>query len=381
MKLIKESGDGKLYEANGFLVPVVTGTAKEMGVQYGTFMVDAMQQTWDLLVAPGRKSGAISDEELKKWSSRAYSTCSTRNRLWYDGVAAGARWPIENVTMLDQVMEFGIFQAKVHSFAGCTSILAWGGHASDGEMYIGRNMDWSETFNEFPQVLTVRRPTDGSYKFAALGWPGMYCPFTVLNEHGVYLDVHDGTSMGGSLVYTDRSSVLNTLTDILSEVNSLEALTRRLNTVSTSTSMILSIADEHGGASMECSSLGGNRLRLGDGESLTVVNTFLAPDWGLGKRETVSNSLRRLANMNARLAENKGKVDAGVTRKLMDLRLFNEDGSFAENGGCTKPTKQDADLTTHQMVTDVKDRSVWLKVPVPTFFADWIEIDLTKLWG
>lgn len=132
---------------------------------------------------------------------------------------------------------------------------------------------------------------------------------------------------------------------------------------------------------MECSSLGGNRLRAADGDCLAVVNTFLCPDWGLGQRETVSNSLRRLANMTARLAENKGKIDAGVTRKLMDLRLFNEDGSFAENGGCTKPTKQDADLTTHQMVTDVENRAVWLKVPVPAHFADWTEIDLNALWG
>jgi len=45
----------------------------------------------------------------------------------------------------------------------------------------------------------------------------------------------------------------------------------------------------------------------------------------------------------------------------MDMRLFNEDGSFVENGGCTKPTKQDADLTTHQMITDVNRRTVWMK--------------------
>ena len=84
--------------------------------------------------------------------------------------------------------------------------------------------------------------------------------------------------------------------------------------------------------------------------------------------------------MNARLAENQGKVDAAKTRALMDLRLFNEDGSFAESGGCTKPAKQDADLTTHQLVADVKNRVVWLKVPVPDYFADWTEVDLKDLW-
>jgi hypothetical protein len=214
-----------------------------------------------------------------------------------------------------------------------------------------------------------------------LGWPGMYCPFTVLNEHGVYLDVHDGTSMGGSLVFEDRPSILNVLVDLMSETASLKALVSRLNGIWHSTSMIQSIADETVGASMECSSLGGNRLRLPEGDSMVVVNTFLVPDWGMGARETVSNSLRRLSNMTARLAENAGKTDAEVIRKLMDLRIFNEDGSFAENGGCTKPTKQDADLTTHQMVTDVKQRKVWLKVPVPDYFADWTPIDLKELWG
>ncbi len=145
--------------------------------------------------------------------------------------------------------------------------------------------------------------------------------------------------------------------------------------------MILSLGDEKGGASMECSSLAGNRVRNPDGESLVVVNTFLGPDWGLGQRETVSNSLRRLQNMRDRLAEHAGTVDAGVVRDLMDLRLFNEDGSFAENGGCTKPANQDADLTNHTVVTDVKGRKLWMKVPVPDHYQEWTEIDVGALWS
>lgn len=283
--------------------------------------------------------------------------------------------------MLDHIMEFGVYQAKLHSFAGCTTIFSWGGHSADGNMYAGRNMDWSETFNKFPQVLTIRKPTDGSYKVAALGWPGMYCAFTALNEHGAYLDLYDGTSMGGSVIYENRPSILNTLMDIMSESASLETTVARLNGVNNSASVILCVADENAAASVECSSLGGNRLRPATGESHVVVNSFLGETWGLGKRETVSNSLRRFSNMTDRLAENVGQIDAQKTRDLMDMRIFNEDGSFAENGGCTKPTKQDADLTTHQMVTDVKGRKVWLKVPVPDYFADWTEVDLNALWS
>ncbi len=95
----------------------------------------------------------------------------------------------------------------------------------------------------------------------------------------------------------------------------------------------------------------------------------------------MSNSLRRYSNVSDRLAEHKGKVDADVVRQIMDLRLFNEDGTFVENGGATKPTNQDADITTHQIVADVKRRQLWLKVPVPDYFVDWTHVDLNELWN
>ena len=110
----------------------------------------------------------------------------------------------------------------------------------------------------------------------------MYCTFSVLNEHGVYLDVHDGTSMGGSVVFEDRPSILNVLVDLMSETASLDALVRRLNGIWHSTSMILSIADETAGASMECSFLAGNRLRKPEGDSITVVEHV--PQSRLGSR-------------------------------------------------------------------------------------------------
>ena len=381
MDLIKEFEGGKLYEANGFLVPVVRGSWADMGKQYGALMVDHMQQTWDVLLKSALSKGAITNDDINEWATRAKTTCSTRNLHWYEGVAAGSGWPIDNVCFLDHLMEFGVYQSKIHSFAGCTSIISWGSHSADGGCYVGRNMDWSGTFNEFPQMITVRVPNDGSFKYATAGWPGMYCAFTAVNEHGAYLDLHDGTSMGGSLIYKERPSILNTLTDFMSECASLDSLIARFNGTSNSASTIYSMCDEHGGASMECSSLAGNRVRMPEGDSMAVANTFFGSNWGLGARETVSNSMRRYANMTARLAENDGKVDASVVRDLMDLRLFNEDGTFAENGGCTKPTQQDADLTNYTTVVDVKRRKMWIKVPVPDHFADWTEFDLNELWS
>lgn len=379
-QILAESGEAKLYSYNGFLVPVLTGTPREMGRQYGELMLEHMQQAYDVLVAPGVASGAISDDDARRWAERSYTTCSSRYRGVYDGVMEATGWPLEKVGMLDQIMEYGIYQSKLHSFAGCTSIAAWAGHSADGGMHIGRNMDWSETFNRFPQVVTVWRPTDGSHRWANVGWPGMYFLLTAVNDQGVYIDLHDGTSMGGSIVYVDRASVLATLTDLIGDVASTSAVVRRLNAVANSTSVILTVADPTVAASMECSSLGGNRLRAAEGDSLVVVNTFMNPDWGLAQRETVSNSIRRFDNMTARLGEHPQDVDPALVRDLMDLTLFDSEGGFAQNGGCTKPTKIDADSTVYQTVCDVARRRLWVKVPHPDHFADWTLVDLAELW-
>lgn len=383
LKLLKESGAGKLYESNGFLVPVLTGSPKEMGAQYGALMVEYMQNAYGVLIEPGRKKGMITDADARGWTERVYETGSMRYRLFYDGLAEATGWPLDKVGILDNLMEFSIFQAKIFdSFAGCTSILSWGGHSVDGGMYIGRNEDWSETFIKFPQVLTVRRPTDGSYKYATMGWPGILFPLTAMNEHGAYMDLHDGTSMGSSIVCYDRIPSTSLLSDLMAESPSLSAMVHRLNTYSMSTAMILTLADESSGASMECSSLAGSRVRNPDGEAMVVVNTFLSDNWGIGKRDSATHSLSgRFPNMTSRLAENKGKVDAAVTRKLMDLRLYDADGKVAVNGGCTKPINQDEDITVHQVVTDVKRREMWLKCPNPNVFVDWTHFDLKELWG
>ena len=382
LKLTLESMGGKLHTAGAFLVPVLSGSYHDMGVQYGTLMKEHMQKAYDVVVKPQVDSGVITDDVAKEWTDRALTTFSTRNKDFYAGMQKGTGWPIEKIGMLDQINEFGVFQSKIHAFAGCTSIMAWGDASSDGEMYIGRNMDWSAAFNEFAQVLTVFNPSDGGYRYANLGWPGMITLFTGINEHGVYTDLHDGTSMGSSVVFADRAPFLNALCDILSETKSLEAALRRINATHASMAMILSMADGKSAASMECA-VWDNRARLPDGDSLVVTNTFFNPDWGMHKRDTVSHSIERFNNMTARLADNQGKIDAAKTRDLMDMRLFNEDGTLRQgkSAGATKPTKQDADQTTYQMVTDVSRLKVWMKVPNPKYLTDWELVDLTQFWS
>ncbi|WP_281615929.1 hypothetical protein [Flammeovirga sp. SubArs3] len=111
LHLIQEYSLGKLYEANGFLIPVITGSNIEMGEQYGALMVKEMQKTYDTLVQPLINADVLNDLSIKLWVNRAYYGGSLRTRQFYDGVVLGSGWTLSKVVILDQVMEFGIYTA------------------------------------------------------------------------------------------------------------------------------------------------------------------------------------------------------------------------------------------------------------------------------
>ena len=73
-------------------------------------------------------------------------------------------------------------------------------------------------------------------------------------------------------------------------------------------------------------------------------------------------------------------VRIGWKQELMDLCLFNDHSSFTENDGSTKPIIYDANLTNYQMVSDLSQRQIWLKIPFSGQFADWTHFDLEELW-
>jgi hypothetical protein len=63
---VGESGAGVLYRAGAFPVLILSGSNHDMGVQYGSLTRDDMQSTWDVLVEPGRKKDAISDDDVRR---------------------------------------------------------------------------------------------------------------------------------------------------------------------------------------------------------------------------------------------------------------------------------------------------------------------------
>ena len=378
---IKESGSGKMFNTGDDVIQVLQlqGSWREMGQQYGTFAKDKMQQVWDATIQPDIDKGwTMLAEAEELFGRRTFDTSSHRMKEIMRGIADAVGWSTDKVATLNQCLMMSIYQAKLHSFAGCTSAIAWGDATPHGGMITARNLDWSESFLPFQLYFTVWNPTDGSNAVANLNWAGLLFAVSLVNDKGVYADLHDGTAMGGNVVFVDRASFLDAVFDMMVECDHAEAVSIRFNSQRNDLSWIWMIADATpNGFSYECPNWD-NRRRNPDGDTHVTVNSYMNPDWGIHKRETLSNSLRRFENLNALLAESHGKIDANKAMDIFDTPLFNEDGTFKENGGATKPKKFDADITVHQIVTDLTKLKVWLKVPQKT---DWREVDLKKLFN
>ncbi len=382
MKLTAEHGAGKLFDTGDPDIRVLTlaGTWHEMGVQYGALAKVDMEPMWDVLVAPLIKDGWMTEEDARDlWGRRIYERASRRRQQFFDGLAEGMAWPVDKVVLLDQSGIMNVYQAKIHSFSGCSSLYASGSATVDGNTYVARNMDWGEAFCNFKTYLVIYNPIDGSNSVASVNWPGWTFCLTAFNDKGVYVDMHDGTSMGGQVIAAARPCFEHSVFDFLSDADSTSAIASRFSATRGEFPSIWGIADASGDKCSFENTLYDHRRRLPDGDYLTVVNTFLNPDWGLHIRDTISNSLTRFKNVEARASEAHGTLDAEKMRQIFELTLFNEDGSFRENGGPTKPKKQDADLTNYTIAADLNNLQLWVRLPPSS--GDWQHFDLKALFA
>ncbi|KUJ73291.1 C45 family autoproteolytic acyltransferase/hydolase [Ruegeria profundi] len=384
MKLAAEHGGGKLYDTEDSDIRLMTlsGSWHEMGVQYGTLAKADMEPMWDALVAPMIKNGWTTEEDARElWGKNIYERASRRKQQFFDGLAEGMGWPVDKVVLLDQGGIMAVYQAKMHSFSGCSSLYASGAATVDGNTYVARNMDWGEEFCNFKTYCTVFNPVDGSNSVASVTWPGWTFPVTAINDKGVYVDMHDGTSMGGQVIAAARPCFEHRVFDFLCDGDSTSAVSARFGATRVEFPSIWGIADASGDKCSYETTLYDSRRRLpdGDGDVLAVVNTFLNQDWGLHIRDTISNSLTRYKNVEARAADSHGKLDAAKMREIFELTLFNEDGSFRENGGPTKPKKQDADLTNYTIAADLNNLQLWVRLPPSN--GEWQHFDLKALFA
>jgi uncharacterized protein with PIN domain len=100
------------------------------------------------------------------------------------------------------------------AFAGCSTFAAWGPATKDGEIILGRNLDYplNGYFDRYP-LVAYHEPTDGGQRYVSLGTAGLFTPcMTAFNESGIYIGSHliptDETSFRGTPIYFHAAEVL-----------------------------------------------------------------------------------------------------------------------------------------------------------------------------
>jgi hypothetical protein len=73
---------------------------------------------------------------------------------------------------------------------GCSNFGVWGSRTPNGELYSGRNLDWTtDTGVNNQKLITVWHPSDGGYAHATIGFAGLIGAITGMSEKG--LTVHE----------------------------------------------------------------------------------------------------------------------------------------------------------------------------------------------
>ena len=147
MKQVEAEGEGKMFlldETSRTYVVQLSGSWHELVRQYGVFCkrTKATDQLNATLVAEMKKKLPKDTIEIDFCQSK-FDAASLRYRQLMTGVAAGLECPLLDALTADMSGAMGIYQGKLHAFAGCTTLTAWG-EATGAGTVTGRNMDWSD---------------------------------------------------------------------------------------------------------------------------------------------------------------------------------------------------------------------------------------------
>lgn len=225
------------FVREGLHVVSLKGDAFEMAFQHGRLLADAVREgvlaqlsrtVPHLLENSVTKSASlqkllISVVEVLGKGARPYIPVS-----YFDETVAlseGAGLPLHEMSNALLAMEALYVLAK-HAvrtegievsplaFGGCSSVAVWGKNTKNGELVVGRNLDYplNGYFDRFP-LVAYHEPTDGGQRYVSLASAGLYTPsLTAFNASGVYLAGHlvptNETSFRGTPIYFLASEVL-----------------------------------------------------------------------------------------------------------------------------------------------------------------------------
>ncbi len=364
--LISTFENGKLYlsrKGEGyFYIPVLKGSWREMGRQYGHLLKEQMNDFYQTASGYLR----MNDDQRKTVSEQFFNDLNKDMKEYIIGMAEASGFSLEKQKITCFLTPLIYLESR--TLAGCSSMSVWGEYTGGRSLVIGRNWDYGKPFPSFKEfiVVVVYNPTGSPNSVADVSFVGdLPCSWspTSLNSSGLYIAAHGGLFSDPTVKQNNALPFYSNLLKSIFNSTSINELEKGLLDPANRpySGCILNVAD-----ATECrvyeEATYGAKMRSGNG-LMASTNHFIAPGW-TGLPEVPfglkgSYSQERLANLYKLGERYKGRLDP----KLM-MDIFDE---TMNSGGVTIP------YTIFQVVTVPHEKIMWIKSPM---FSKWDKIDL-----
>ena len=366
LKFVAEYQGGKLFKAGDVSVPVLTGSYRQMGLQYGALLKDDLQAMYaaigEVFLNNPDEKRRMPAERLNTIAWALFDRYPQRYKEILLGMAETSGLGLHKMLLVTAHEWF----PKINklSYGKCSGIAVWGPYTK-GPVVFGRNDDDDPAYLAFARpVVAVFKPNDGSIPSALINYPGVIYNATGMNADGLFMELNSGNEMGFAL---GRTSIFTTLFLYLQEYHNLAELDRAMRSTLTDMSSIVTVADPARAYSYECA-LWETKRRDQDAEGIVAAaNEYSHPDWNITPSDPATDpgaNQRRKGNLLKLGAKFKGAITPEVMMKdIMDVDI--------KNGGATHGG------TIFQVVAAPADRKVWVKVPKR---VEWTEVSLEPLF-
>ena len=360
-EVVQKFEGGTRYALGSVNVADLRGTWRQMGRQYGALMAPELKHVYEAAIIGEIALKKPENMQLMRATADAYyANAPFRFRELLAGMAETSGLKSEELMLVNSV-------EQVSGLSQCSGLAAWGSYAA-GPLVYGRNYDYFPAwFKKLAQDITVAvfHPGDGSLAVLTVGYAGEMYAVNGLNEKGIFAELNNGTPSGGSLRFTNRTHITQSLFSLLLEAPDLKYADAFFHTTNSSGAFIIGVADGERAKAYEWTTFAVVDSEAAADGLMVVTNHFADRSWGLAEPTDKKSwlSLSRKKNLTALAEKRKGRLDAEAMMEVVSTPY--------EQGGAAL-----ADFTMYQLVTVPKKLQLWLRIPN---LQGWTQIDAAKL--
>jgi predicted choloylglycine hydrolase len=241
---------------------------------------------------------------------------------------------------------------------GCSSFAAWGNKTEDGQLLIGRNLDFyaGDDFAK-NKIVAFVNPTEG-YKCMSVTWPGMIGVVSGMNEHGLTVTINAGKSKIPWIAKTPISILNREILQYATNIEEAIAIAKKRQ-VFVSESIFVGSAKDKKAVTIEVSPKNFGVYEVANTNQLICTNHFQSDAYAEDK-----NNLKAIAESHSQYRYERLEELIGATEKLnvqdaVDI-LRNKEGLHDKAIGYGNEKALNQLLAHHGIVFKPEERQVWV---------------------